>query len=225
MSLKHMRVSLILAGLMASSSLSPQAKGFERSFGTAQDRLVKGLRLAGATTIEQANAYLESEFLPWWNTTLRVTPAHPDEAHRELGAEHNLDSALSHVEARRVANDYTIRFQGKRYQIDRKAIVPGLRGGKVRVESGLDGKLMARFGKHELLLRRCLTRPESKDATNDATKDATKQAAAEKAPRPVPRRKGSDWMKDFDLKKSPPLWLAAQASGIRRDEAQADALS
>ncbi len=32
-------------------------------------------------------------------------------------------------------------------------------------------------------------------------------------------------MKDFDLKKSPPLWLAAQASGIRRDEAQADALS
>ena len=42
--------------------------------------------------------------------------------------------ALSHVETRRVANDYTIRFQGKRYQIDRKAIVPGLRGGKVRLE-------------------------------------------------------------------------------------------
>ena len=83
---------------------------------------------------------------------------------------------------------------GKRYQIDRKAIVPGLRGGKVRVESGLDGKLVARFGKHELALKRCLTRPESndatQDATNDATKDATKQAGAEKALRPTPRRKG-----------------------------------
>ena len=179
---------------------------------------MKGLRLAGASTIEQANAYLESEFLPWWNTTLRVTPAHPDEAHRQLGPEHNLDSALSHVEARRVANDYTIRFQGKRYQIDRKAIVPGLRGGKVRVESGLDGKLVARFGKHELVLRRCLTRPESKDAEKNA-------AAAEKAPRPVPRRKGSDWMKNFDLKKGPSVWQASQACGARREEAHADALS
>ena len=206
-------------GIEPITAYSPQAKGrVERSFSTAQDRLVKGLRLAGATTIEQANAYLDSEFLPWWNTTLRITPAHPDEAHRPLGPEHDLDSALSHVEARRVANDYTIRFQGKRYQIARKTIVPGLRGGQVRVESRLDGKLVARFGKHELALRRCLTRPESKDAEKKA-------AAAEKAPGPVPRRKGSDWMKDFDLKKSPPLWLAAQASGIRRDQAQADALS
>src|SRR5262249_5233057 len=38
---------------------SPQAKGrVERNFGTAQDRLVKGMRVAGVTTIEQANAYL-----------------------------------------------------------------------------------------------------------------------------------------------------------------------
>ena len=116
---------------------SPQAKGrVERSFGTAQDRLVKGLRVAGASTIKQANAYLESEFLPWWNATLRVQPAHPDEAHRELGPEHDLDSALSHVETRRVANDYTIRFQGKRYQIDRKAIVPGLREGTAGEPAG-----------------------------------------------------------------------------------------
>ena len=34
---------------------SPQAKGrVERSFGTAQDRLVKGLRVAGASTLEEA---------------------------------------------------------------------------------------------------------------------------------------------------------------------------
>ena len=102
--------------------------------------------------------------------------------------------------------------------------MPGLRGGQVRLESGLDGKLVARFGKHELALRRCLTRPESndatQDATNDATKDATKQAGAEKALRPTPRRKGSDWMDGFDLKKSPPLWQAARASGTRRDAAQ-----
>ena len=99
--------------------------------------------------------------------------------------------------------------------------MPGLRGGQVRLESGLDGKLVARFGKHQLALRRCLTRPESEDAEKQAAAAPTEK----KAPRQAPRRKGSDWMKDFDLKKSPPLWLAAQASGIRRDQAQADALS
>src|SRR5919108_2706 len=36
---------------------SPQAKGrVERSFGTAQDRWVKELRLAGARTLDEANA-------------------------------------------------------------------------------------------------------------------------------------------------------------------------
>ena len=90
----------------------------------AQDRLVKGPRVAGAATIEQANAYLESEFLPWWNATLRVRPALPDKAHGPLGPEHDPGSVLSHDEARRVANDYTIRIRGRLYQIDRKAIVP-----------------------------------------------------------------------------------------------------
>ncbi len=174
------------------TAYSPQAKGrVERSFGTAQDRLVKGLRVAGATTIEQANAYLESEFLPWWNATLRVQPAHPDAAHRELGPEHNLDSALSHVETRRVANDYTIRFRGKSYQIDRKAIVPGLRNSRVRVERRLDG---------------VQAEPAS--------------AAAEKAGGQAAGKRSSDWMKDFDLKDSPPVWQAAQASGARRDDTQ-----
>ena len=43
---------------------------------------------------------------------------------RLLGPEHDPGSVLSHDEARRVANDYTIRFRGRLYQIDRKAIVP-----------------------------------------------------------------------------------------------------
>jgi transposase len=38
---------------------SPQAKGrVERNFGTAQDRLMKGMRVAGVKTLEQANDYL-----------------------------------------------------------------------------------------------------------------------------------------------------------------------
>jgi transposase len=52
---------------------SPQAKGrIERFFGTAQDRLVKGLRLAGVQSLEEANAYLEKEYLPQWERDFTV---------------------------------------------------------------------------------------------------------------------------------------------------------
>ena len=51
--LGELEIELILA-------YSPQAKGrIERFFQTAQDRLVKELRLAGARTMDQANVVLE----------------------------------------------------------------------------------------------------------------------------------------------------------------------
>ena len=46
---------------------TPQAKGrVERAWGTFQDRLVSELRLAGASTIEQANKVLW-DFIPRYN--------------------------------------------------------------------------------------------------------------------------------------------------------------
>jgi hypothetical protein len=114
---------------------SPQAKGrVERQFLTAQDRLVKGMRVAGVRTIEEANAYLEKEYLPWWNQTLTVEPADADDAHRPLGKEPDLAAILSHVEQRQVTNDYTVRYSGKIFQIDRRDIGVGMRGAMVRVE-------------------------------------------------------------------------------------------
>jgi transposase len=141
---------------------SPQAKGrIERAFSTAQDRLVKGLRLARAITLEQANQYLQKKFLPWWNQTLKVQPASLADAHRALGRDHDLASSLSHIESRRVANDYTIRHQGKLYQIARSGIRPGLRGGAVRVERRLDGSLAVRFGDVWLDVSQCQMRPKA----------------------------------------------------------------
>jgi hypothetical protein len=134
-------------GIVWIAAHSPQAKGrAERQFQTAQDRLVKGMRVAGVHTLEQANAYLEKEYLPWWNQTLVAPPAHPENAHRALGREHNLAAILSHVEQRQVTNDYTIRWDGKFYQIDRRDVWPGMRRAMVRVEQRLDGTLAVRFG-------------------------------------------------------------------------------
>ena len=62
----------------------PQAKGrVERTAGTFQDRLVAELRLAGATTLEQAQAVLH-EFVPRFNRRFGVPPQCAEPAFRPL---------------------------------------------------------------------------------------------------------------------------------------------
>ena len=124
---------------------SPQAKGrVERFNGTAQNRLVKELRLAGATTMDEANAVLAQVFLPWFNRHCTVQPASPNDAHRPLAASMNLAAILSHQQRRKVANDYTIRFENRVYQI-LPPPQPGLRAGWVTVERRSNGSLRLRF--------------------------------------------------------------------------------
>jgi len=124
---------------------SPQAKGrVERFNGTAQDRLVKELRLAGACTLEEANDVLAETFLPWFNRRCTVKPANPNDVHRPLHPSMNLAAILSVQSSRVVANDYTIRFENRIYQLLPPAR-PGLRGGKVIVEQRLDGTEHVRF--------------------------------------------------------------------------------
>jgi transposase len=186
---------------------SPQAKGrVERSFRTAQDRLVKGLRVAGAATLEQANRYLEREFLPWWNQHLVVIPANPADAHRPLGAGHDLAASLSLVETRQVSNNYTLRFDRKIYQIAREQVRTGLRGANVRVEARLDGSLAVRFQDRYLSIRECA--PPVKAA-----------APVSKPPRPpkVPRPSEA-YRRSHDAlfhSKSLPMWQAAAIDRTR----------
>jgi len=179
---------------------SPQAKGrIERFFGTAQDRLVKGLRLAKAASLEEANTYLEREYLPLWNQGFTVVAANQTDAHRRLSREQDLPAILSHVEERVVTPDYTIRYQGKIYQIGRSDIRAGLRGGRVRVEQRLDGSLAVKFREHYVSTAECQPRPK--------TPPPPKPVRSKK-----PRSKAArTWMKDFNLQQSPPLWAILQS--------------
>jgi hypothetical protein len=188
---------------------SPQAKGrIERSFGTAQDRLVKGLRIAGACTLEEANQYLETEFLPWWNRTQKVVPASDADAHRALGPDHCLTSSLSHVEARQVTSDYTIRYEGKVYQIARASIQPGLRHAKVRVEARLDGTLAVRFRDVWLNISECQPRPKAAPA---AQKPTRKRNAAPVSAEQTAQRKAA-WQASMSDLFRPGLSTAAAAA-------------
>jgi transposase len=187
-------------GIVWIAAHSPQAKGrVERNFGTAQDRLVKGMRVAGVKTLQQANQYLEETYLVWWERELTVEAAHADDAHRPLDKSHNLAASLSHVETRQVRNDYTIPLDAELYQIERQAVVSGLRRASVRVEKRLDGSIAVRFGERYLPVRRCAAAAKTKARP---VKQTTPR-------RPPNRQRGSDWCKNFDLKKGPKTWQVA----------------
>jgi hypothetical protein len=181
---------------------SPQAKGrVERSFQTAQDRLVKGLRVAAAKTLAQANAYLESEYLPEWNSKFTVVPACGDDAHRKLGQQHALEPILCPVDHRVIASDYTIRHEGKLYQIAAGQIRPRMRGATVRVESRRSGQIAVRFEDGYLEIVAC--QPAAK-----ANARAPRQTAETKASQPARK---SQWMRGFFDRPGPTL---SQAIGI-----------
>jgi len=179
---------------------SPQAKGrVERCFGTLQDRLVKGLRKAGANNLETANRYLEQIFLPMWRKRFRREPASSVDAHRPLGQRHELESILSHVEKRRVTNDYTVSWDGKFYRIPREAVRPGLRSASVRVEGRLDGTVWVRIADRAVQMIR--TEP------NLPTVSLRLPAAVRKDHN---RGGKSGWMKGFELGKGSPIRAAGR---------------
>jgi len=183
---------------------SPQAKGrVERGFATAQDRLVKGLRVAGVKTLAEANEYLEGEFLPWWNSNLAVEPAHAEDAHRKLDERYQLAAILSHVETRQVKN-YTVQFDGHRYPIQRASVCPGLRGADVRVERRLDGTVAVRFRERYLEIAPMAEAPQP--AATRAPKRASGQPKAHTA------GGKSQWMKNFSLRRAPSLKKAIAIS-------------
>jgi hypothetical protein len=131
---------------------SPQAKGrVERLFGTAQDRWVKELRLAGAGTLAEANRLLPG-LLRDHNRRFGRPAARARDAHRGLGPEHRLEAILSVQESRVVSNDYVVRYRGRFYQLLPPAL-PGLRGGRVVIEERLGGKMALRFGQAYLKYR------------------------------------------------------------------------
>jgi hypothetical protein len=71
-----------------------------------------------------------------------------------------LAAVLSHVESRRVNNDYTIPLDTNIYQIARPDVRTGLRGAAVRVEKRRDGSVAARFRDRYLNLAPCAQRPD-----------------------------------------------------------------
>ena len=145
---------------------SPQAKGrVERANGTLQDRLVKEMRLAGVSSIDEANAFLRtSDFIKTHNQKFAVSPTQEGDAHRSIQI-YNVDEVFCLQEKRVLANDYTISFNKRLFQIthQQKAVIRPK--DHVVVRTYLDESIALFIRKTKLNFTEIFSRPQRK---NDA---------------------------------------------------------
>ena len=103
-------------GITVIHANSPQAKGrVERLFLTLQDRLVKELRLAGVSTLEEANKVLKV-YLKKHNRKFSIEAYSKVDMHRKANGI-KLSKALCIKTNRKVRNDFTIAHNRNLYQI------------------------------------------------------------------------------------------------------------
>lgn len=109
--LKTLDVELICAN-------TPQAKGrVERANQTLQDRLVKELRLANISDIEQANQWLP-QFIEDYNRRFAVTPKSSNDAHRQLlHTPKEIDLILCQQYTRKLSKNLSMKFKNTEYQL------------------------------------------------------------------------------------------------------------
>ena len=99
---------------------SPQAKGrVENLFGTLQDRLVKELRMASISTIEEANKFVRKVYLPKHNAKFAVKPKSEINLHKSIDG-YTLDDIFCLKDDRKINNDFTISYKTRFLQLEEK---------------------------------------------------------------------------------------------------------
>jgi hypothetical protein len=130
------------------------AKGrIERLFQTLQDRLVKELRLAGASTLAEANQVLQ-RYLPLYNQRFRVQATQPTDLHRRVPTRLDLDTVLCLKTQRRLNADSTVQHEGRLYLVQDRLKVQ-----TVMVHQRLDGSIHLRCHNRSLSYRLLPQRP------------------------------------------------------------------
>lgn len=124
---------------------SPQAKGrVEKLNQTLQDRLVKAMRLRGISDIKAANEYVP-EFMRAYNQRFARQPRQPENAHRPLTKQEDLDLILVEKHRRVLSKNLECQFENKRYQIVTERPVYALRHAPVMIEVKTDGSITIRY--------------------------------------------------------------------------------
>lgn len=144
------------------SAHSPEAKGrVERVFETLQDRLVKELRLAGISTIKEANEFLK-EYIPKFNEQFAVAPRSQNDLHKVMSQElkERLPQIFSIQTPRIVSNDYTVMFKTRFFQLAEVQPTTVYKKDTVIVEEYLSGEIKISFKGHSLKYQDLPERPK-----------------------------------------------------------------
>lgn len=164
---------------------SPQAKGrIERLWGTLQDRLVSELRLAGAATLEEANAVL-ARYLPRHNDRFTVPAADPAPAWRAWSLAQPPEAVLCFHYPRRVANDATLEWAGGSLQLPRRRDGRSWAGRSVVLQERLDGSLWV---SHEEALYPVRAAPPDPGPLRARRLSRDAEGRPDREPRPSPDR-------------------------------------
>ena len=164
----HFSRALVELGIQQIFARSPQAKGrVERAAGTFQDRLVTELRLAGAQTIDQANAVLR-DFLPRYNAQFAVPADLTEPAYRPWHGNRPLAEILCFKHTRKVARDNTVKYQWRTLQLLPGTERPSYAGVQVEVLEHTDGRLQVRHEGEIIPSRPAPSRSGALRASHDA---------------------------------------------------------
>jgi transposase len=132
-------LALEALGIEPIFALSPQAKGrMERLFGILQDRLIAELRLAGITTMPEANRFLKP-FIKRFNRRFAIHPRESQKAWRKVPQELDLDRIISFRYHTTLGNDNTVRLGGLIMDIPPGPYRRSYAKEKVEVRQLLDG--------------------------------------------------------------------------------------
>ncbi len=141
--------ALAQLGIELIPAYSPQARGrSERMFGTLQKRLPQELRLAGITTMAEANRFLKEVFWPAHNA--RVARPAEDTGSAFVAFAGTLEDILCVQEDRVVAGDNTVRYKNQSLQIPADRHRHHYVKARVRVHEYPDGTLGVFHGPRRL---------------------------------------------------------------------------
>jgi len=140
-------------GIEVIVAYSPEAKGrVERNHAVYQDRFVKELRLAGINSIQAANDFLASDYLPAINARFARPPAHPEDGHVPLLVETDLQDVFCREETRVVSRDHIISFENRLYLVRKDQLPRPRPGERVTVRVWLDGTVHLYWQNRPLLV-------------------------------------------------------------------------
>jgi transposase len=135
-------------GIQMIPAYSPQARGRgERRFGTWQGRLPQELRLAGITTLEEANRFLRERYVAEMNRKFARPAGQPGHAFVPVRG-HDLEQIFSVQTERTVAKDNTVAIGERVWQIERTRWRGTLAGCRVTICEHLDGAVSIVYGPH-----------------------------------------------------------------------------